>query len=72
MRYTVHFASFTKSKSVPHCAATADTRSAITLPPQFEPRVAGVNDPGYSLRSSQGCYSVENILKAPCKFSVEG
>ena len=27
----------------------ADTKPPITLPPQYEPRVAGVNDPGYSL-----------------------
>ena len=65
MRYTVHFASATKSESGPHCAATADTEPAITLPPQYEPHVAGVNDPGYSL------YGISPIPRNPGRKRVD-
>ena len=34
---------------VPISTVPADTKLRITLPPQYEPRVAGVGDSGYSL-----------------------
>ena len=47
--YRVIVSGSVRAQCSEEATVAADTKPPITLPPQYEPRVAGVIDPGYSL-----------------------